>query len=149
MDVARARFDRFGKDVVHESYDGRLLRHRRVAVLVPIEVVVENFDVALLFYESVDCFRADAESRLDELREFVWRRDNGHGRLSYGDGDFVDGGEIERVACGDVKGAVRLNAEGKDVASVNDFDWKRVEDVFGEFRRSEVDDLDAKLFRDS
>ena len=42
-----------------------------------------------------------------------------------------------------------MNAEGKDVASVNDFDRKRVEDVFGKFRRGEVDDLDAKLFRDS
>ena len=40
VNVARSRLNRFCKDIVDKSNDGRFLRHRGVSALIPIEIFV-------------------------------------------------------------------------------------------------------------
>ena len=64
------------------------------------------------------------------------------------DGDFVDDGEIERIARCDVERAVLLNAERKDVAPVDDLGRKVDEHVVGERRFRQIDDGQPQFLRD-
>ena len=147
VNVARAGFDRFGQDVVDEPNDRRFLRHRRVAALVPVDVF-ENFDVLRLLHQAVDRFRADAETRLDQFRQFARKNETRNRRKPGRGGDFVDGRQVERVARRDEERAVFLPSERENVAAVNEFDREIFQHVARNLRFRDVDDRNAEFRRD-